>query len=99
MEYALLLIRPTCPYCQKAQRLLAERNIPFQAIEVTHWDPRHQAQMVPVVFVGAQSSTLQYLGGCDALERQLRPLPTKQTGLAQRCINNVCGAPWRSGRR
>lgn len=67
-----------CPYCHAAKRLLQEKGVVFQEIDVT-MDPAERGRMreraggrnsVPQIFIDEK-----HVGGCDelhALERQGR---------------------------
>ncbi|ESR24087.1 glutaredoxin 3 [Lutibaculum baratangense] len=67
-----------CPYCHAAKRLLQEKGVEFQEIDVT-MDPAERGRMreraggrnsVPQIFIDEK-----HVGGCDdlhALERQGR---------------------------
>jgi glutaredoxin 3 len=58
-----------CPYCRRAQSLLAAKNAAFSAIDVDE-DPKFREEMiarsgrrtVPQIFIGAK-----HVGGCDDL--------------------------------
>ncbi|MGD9868826.1 MAG: glutaredoxin 3 [Hyphomicrobiales bacterium] len=59
-----------CPYCHAAKRLLGEKGVHFQEIDVT-FDPARRAEMreksggrtsVPQIFIDDR-----HIGGCDDL--------------------------------
>jgi len=58
-----------CPYCERARKLLAVKNVPFDEINVES-QPEKRAEMhnrsgrrtVPQIFIGDQ-----HVGGCDDL--------------------------------
>jgi glutaredoxin 3 len=41
----VLYSAPTCPYCERAKRLLRERGVPFDEVDVGS-DPARRAEMV-----------------------------------------------------
>ena len=59
----------TCPYCVRAKRLLQNKNVPYQEIDVS-WDDEARMQLmqttgrrtVPQVFIGDT-----HVGGSDDL--------------------------------
>lgn len=59
----------TCPYCVRAKRLLQEKNVPYEEIDVG-WDDdarmrlvqRTGRQTVPQIFIGER-----HVGGSDEL--------------------------------
>lgn len=69
---------PWCPYCVRAKRLLDEKSVPYEEIDVMA-QPRRRPEMVeraggrtsvPQIFIDGQG-----IGGCDdmyALDRQGR---------------------------
>ncbi len=67
----------SCPFCQSAERLLAEKGVPVEKIRVD-LEPARRAEMmkksgrrtVPQIWIGER-----HVGGCDdlyALEREGR---------------------------
>lgn len=69
MAPVTIYTKATCGYCQAAMRLLTEKNVAFERIEVT--SPAAQADMarraggrgtVPQIFIGGA-----HVGGCDDL--------------------------------
>jgi glutaredoxin 3 len=82
MQKVIMYTTPICPYCVRAKRLLAKKNVPYEEIDVSR-DPSLRAYMVeraggmmtvPQIFVGDV-----HVGGSDelhALERagKLDPL-------------------------
>jgi glutaredoxin 3 len=70
MQKVVMYTTPICPYCVRAKRLLAKKNVPFEEIDVSR-DPSLRAYMVqraggmmtvPQIFVGET-----YVGGSDEL--------------------------------
>ena len=71
----------TCPYCFRAKRLLKQKGVKFNEIDVT-MNPNQRTKMVqranggrtvPQIFIGDN-----HVGGCDdlyALERAGKPDP------------------------
>ncbi|MGZ6125430.1 MAG: glutaredoxin 3 [Myxococcales bacterium] len=59
----------TCPYCQRAKRLLQKKSVPYEEIDVS-WDDDARAQLmqrtgrrtVPQIFIGER-----HVGGSDEL--------------------------------
>ncbi len=58
--------RSTCPYCQKAKRLLDAKNVLYKTIEAdAHWDEMVRltgGRTVPQILINGQA-----VGGCDDL--------------------------------
>jgi glutaredoxin 3 len=60
----------TCPYCQRAKRLLQKKNVPYEEIDVS-WDDDARMQLmertglrtVPQIFIGER-----HVGGSDELQ-------------------------------
>jgi glutaredoxin 3 len=60
----------TCPYCQRAKRLLQKKNVPYEEIDVS-WDDDARMQLmertglrtVPQIFIGER-----HIGGSDELQ-------------------------------
>lgn len=58
-----------CPYCQRAKRLLSDKNLAFREVNVDD-DPQFRREMVersgrrtvPQIFIGER-----HVGGCDDL--------------------------------
>ena len=58
-----------CPYCFRAKRLLEQKNIPFQEIDITE-NPEQRKKLekktgwmtVPMIFIGDE-----FIGGADEL--------------------------------
>ncbi len=70
MPHVEIYLTPTCPYCKKAQRLLTEKGIEFERIDVAA-DPKRRGEMmdraddretVPQIFIDGE-----HIGGCDDL--------------------------------
>jgi glutaredoxin 3 len=60
----------TCPYCQRAKRLLQKKNVPYEEIDVSSDDDARTRLMqstgrrtVPQIFIGDH-----YVGGSDELQ-------------------------------
>jgi glutaredoxin 3 len=60
----------TCPYCQRAKRLLQKKNVPYEEIDVSSDDDARTRLMqstgrrtVPQIFIGDR-----YVGGSDELQ-------------------------------
>ena len=59
-----------CGYCVRAKRLLKEKQVPFEEVDVSYDAEKRHAMMekaggrmtVPQIFVGDR-----YIGGCDEL--------------------------------
>jgi glutaredoxin 3 len=59
----------TCPYCVRAKRLLQQKNVPYQEIDVS-WDDEEREKLirttgrrtVPQIFIGDR-----HVGGSDDL--------------------------------
>ena len=76
MKPVTVYVKPGCPYCVRAMRLLTEKGADAREI-VASRDPEVKAEMVqrsggrrtfPQIFIGGE-----HVGGCDdlmALERQ-----------------------------
>ena len=75
MQKVIMYTTPICPYCVRAKRLLAQKKVPYDEIDVSR-DPQLRATMVqkaggmmtvPQIFIGDT-----HVGGSDelhALER------------------------------
>jgi glutaredoxin 3 len=75
MQKVVMYTTPICPYCVRAKRLLAQKNVKYEEIDVSR-DPQLRAFMVqkaggmmtvPQIFIGET-----HVGGSDelhALER------------------------------
>lgn len=70
MQKVIMYTTPICPYCVRAKRLLNQKHIPFEEIDVAR-DPELRAAMVkraggmmtvPQIFVGET-----HVGGSDEL--------------------------------
>ena len=70
MQHVKIYTTGTCPYCQRAKQLLAERGVQeLEEIRVDD-DPQQREEMmkitgrrtVPQIFIGGQ-----HVGGCDDL--------------------------------
>lgn len=70
MQKVIMYTTPICPYCVRAKRLLHQKNVPFEEIDVAR-DPELRANMVkraggmmtvPQIFVGET-----HVGGSDEL--------------------------------
>jgi glutaredoxin 3 len=70
MPPIIIYTTPYCGFCHSAKRLLAQKGIEFQEIDVSY-DPIQRAEMVrraggrrtvPQIFVGER-----HIGGCDDL--------------------------------
>jgi len=60
----------TCPYCQRAKRLLQKKNVPYEEIDVSRDDDARMQLMertglrtVPQIFIGER-----LIGGSDELQ-------------------------------
>jgi glutaredoxin 3 len=60
----------TCPYCQRAKRLLQKKNVPYEEIDVSRDDDARMRLMqstglrtVPQIFIGDR-----HVGGSDELQ-------------------------------
>jgi glutaredoxin 3 len=71
----VMYMTASCPFCQSAERLLAEKGVPVEKIRVD-LEPARRAEMmkksgrrtVPQIWIGGR-----HVGGCDdlyALERE-----------------------------
>lgn len=82
MRQVEIYTSPTCGFCHAAKRLLSEKGVSFQEIDVRQQPDRRQEMLtrangrhtVPQIFIGGV-----HVGGCDdlyALERsgKLQPL-------------------------
>ena len=75
MQKVTMYTTPICPYCVRAKRLLSQKQVPYEEIDVSR-DPQLRASMVqkaggmmtvPQIFIGDT-----HVGGSDelhALER------------------------------
>ena len=69
MSDVVIYTKPYCPYCVRAKRLLQNKNVPYQEIDVS-WDDEARLQLmqttgrrtVPQVFIGDT-----HVGGSDDL--------------------------------
>ncbi len=70
MQPVLIYTTPICGFCHAAKRLLKEKNVNFQEVDVMA-DPSRRAEMtqkanggrtVPQIFIGET-----HVGGCDDL--------------------------------
>ncbi len=70
MQPVLIYTTPICGFCHAAKRLLKEKNVNFQEVDVMA-DPSRRAEMtqkanggrtVPQIFIGDT-----HVGGCDDL--------------------------------
>lgn len=70
MQKVIMYTTPICPYCVRAKRLLNQKHVPFEEIDVAR-DPELRANMVkraggmmtvPQIFVGET-----HVGGSDEL--------------------------------
>ncbi|TAK88416.1 MAG: glutaredoxin 3 [Betaproteobacteria bacterium] len=77
MAKIVMYMTASCPFCQSAERLLAEKGVPVEKIRVD-LEPGRRAEMmkksgrrtVPQIWIGER-----HVGGCDdlyALEREGR---------------------------
>lgn len=58
-----------CPFCQRAIKMLEEKNIPFEVVDITDDEDRMMTlsaetdcNTVPQIFIGEN-----FIGGCDEL--------------------------------
>lgn len=65
-----IYIKPTCPYCLRAQALLKKKGVAFQVIDINK-EPERRPEMieraggrstVPQIFIDGR-----HVGGCDDL--------------------------------
>jgi glutaredoxin 3 len=70
MQTITIYTTPFCGFCHSAKRLLAQKGVRFQEIDVSS-DPAQRAEMVrraggrrtvPQIFIG-----VRHVGGCDDL--------------------------------
>ena len=70
MQHVIMYTTPICPYCVRAKRLLNQKHVPFEEIDVSR-DPELRKYMiqrsgglmtVPQIFVGDT-----HVGGSDEL--------------------------------
>ena len=62
MKDVIVYATDYCPYCRQAERFLTEKQVPFQAIDVTHDDAMRAKlvemsgqRTVPQIFIGGTS--------------------------------------------
>lgn len=74
MEKFILYVKINCPFCQKAESLLLEKQkncivVPFDAAEdvLSHMKFAYDHQTVPMVFHVEESGGMQFVGGYDSL--------------------------------
>ena len=65
-----MYVKPFCPYCIRAQRLLDEKGIPYETYTISYAGPERQEMIqrsggrttVPQIFIACR-----HVGGCDEL--------------------------------
>jgi glutaredoxin 3 len=69
MKRVVIYTTPFCPYCTRAKRLLASKQVEFEEIDVSDWSAREALARkasglttVPQIWIGET-----YVGGCDEL--------------------------------
>ena len=69
MKHVTIYTTPVCPYCVKAKKLLEQKGVPFDEIDVSNEEAREQMMQrsggrrtVPQIFIGGF-----HVGGCDDL--------------------------------
>lgn len=81
-----LYTKMMCPFCMRAKKLLADRNVAFEEYDVTMGGPKRTEMLqrangrstVPQIFIDGA-----HVGGCDdlvALERSGKLEPMLQAG-------------------
>jgi glutaredoxin-like protein len=69
MGAVMMFARPGCPFCARAEKLLEERGIPFERVDLGHGVTMNSvraatgAAKVPQVFIAGR-----LIGGSDALQ-------------------------------
>ena len=71
MKTATIYTTTYCPYCTRAKKILKEKGIPFQEIDVSDDDAAREklvrdsggAKTVPQIWIGTE-----HVGGCGDLE-------------------------------
>ena len=70
MKHVLMYSKPTCPYCQRAIKLLESKGIYFEVINLLQTPEKRQEMIeksggkytVPQIFIDEK-----HIGGCDDL--------------------------------
>lgn len=76
MKSVVMYFKPYCPYCHRAERLLNQKGVSIESINIAEFPERraemieraHGRSTVPQIFINNQ-----HIGGCDdlyELERQ-----------------------------